>query len=200
MDFSVIEIIYLVAFFLGLGFAVLSALLSDVFHTDAGGAGIGDIDLQAGGPDVQLGHPEGLHTGGVHFPILSPVTISTFVASFGGMGIILLKLKPEWGTILHIPISIVVGLGVAASVAYLFYRLFGKAQISSAPRDADLVGLEADVSVSIPVSGMGQISYVAMGIRSTGAAKTDDQTEVKQGEKVKITKVSGGIFTVQKIR
>jgi membrane protein implicated in regulation of membrane protease activity len=197
MDFSIIEIVYLVAFFLGLGFAVLSALLSDVFHSDAA---IGDIDVHPAGPDVDLGQPHGIHTGGVHFPILSPVTISTFVASFGGMGIILLKLKPEWGTFVHIPISIVVGLGVALSTAYLFYRLFGKAQISSAAREADIIGLEADVSITIPANGMGQISYVAIGGRATASAKSDDGSEVKQGEKVRIMKIAGGVYTVQKIR
>jgi membrane protein implicated in regulation of membrane protease activity len=188
--FTAMEVVYLVSFFLGLGFAVLSGLLSDVF---TGGAHItGDIDLTAGDG------AHGLDAGGVHFPAVSPVTISTFVASFGGTGIILMKLKPEWGWYIHVPGSVVIALGVTSLVFLFFYKIFGNVTVSSAPREADLIGLEAEVTVSIPKDGAGKIRYIAGGRSFTGVAKTQDNSEIKQGEKVKIARIDGHICFVSR--
>ncbi len=198
MDFSVMEIVYLVAFFLGLGFAVLSALLSDVFHGHSGA--FGDIDVGGHAPDINTGGGHTVHEGGVHFPVLSPVTISTFVASFGGTGIILFKLYPQWGTAVHIPVSIVAAGVVAVVVAYLFYRLFGNAEMTSAPRESDLIGLEASITVSIPKDGVGKISYLSMGSAFTAPAKSIDKEDLAQGSKVKIVRIEGPIYLVQKIQ
>jgi membrane protein implicated in regulation of membrane protease activity len=193
------EIIYLVAFFLGLGFAVLSGLLSDVFHAHS--PAMGDIDLSHAPGDMDLGaHHGGGHHGGMHFPLLSPVTISTFIASFGGTGIILLKLKPEWGYAIQIPGAIGAALAVTGMVGYLFYKVFGNVQVSSAPREIELIGLEAEVTVSIPKDGMGQIGYLSHGTRFTSPAKSSDKVDLKTGDKVKIIRIDGNVYYVSKIQ
>jgi len=191
------ESVYLIAFFIGLGFAVLSGLLSGVFgggdHDGAGadadaGGSIGDV--HGSHIDVQGGHD-------VHFPLLSPVTISTFIASFGGMGVIGLKVF-EWPLAIHLPVSIGTGVGVAGMVFYLFYKIFGRRSVSSAPEQADLVGAPAQVVVSIPKGGAGQISYSYAGTRFTGSARASEEVDIPQGAAVKIEKVVGGTYFVKK--
>jgi membrane protein implicated in regulation of membrane protease activity len=195
------ETVYLVAFFLGLGFAVLSGLLSGVFGGDAG-------DLDAGGADLDIGGDGGFDIEGttvdvqagadIHFPLVSPVTISTFIASFGGMGVIGMKVL-EWPAILHIPVAAGAGLGVALVVFYLFYKIFGRTRVSSAPTTDSLIGLDAQVLVTIPKGGAGKISYSSSGTRFTAPARSQDDTEIPQGASVKIEKIDGVTFFVKKV-
>src|SRR5262245_129095 len=87
MGTDVLEFIYLVCFFLGLGFAVLSALLSGVFSGHIG------PHMDVGGAHVNMGgiHTDGTHVGPtdgtVHYQPLSPVSIALFVTTFGGVGL-----------------------------------------------------------------------------------------------------------------
>ena len=67
MDF--LEGLYLICFFLGLGFAIISSLLSGVFSGDAEKSA--DAEVDTGGVDE-----------GFHFSPLSPVTLAMFIASF----------------------------------------------------------------------------------------------------------------------
>lgn len=186
------EIVYLIAFFLGLGFAVLSGLLSGVFGGSAGAdaSDAGGFDGGAIG-DVQGG-------ANVHFPLLSPVTISTFIASFGGMGVIGMKVF-EWPATIHVPVAAITGVSVAGIVFYVFYKIFGQHTISSAPTQSELIGLAAEVTVSIPRAGAGQIAYVKGGTRYTGPARAaDGAAELPQGTAVKIDRIVGGVFYVTK--
>src|SRR3982750_3637828 len=76
MGTDVLEFVYYVCFFLGLGFAVLSALLSGVFsghvgpHIDMGGAHVDMGGIHTDG-STHIGPTEGA----VHSPPLSPVSI-----------------------------------------------------------------------------------------------------------------------------
>ena len=109
MGMEAIEFVYYVCFFLGFGFAVLSALLSGVF---SGGAEA----------HVDVSHAHG-GDGPVHFPILSPVTLAMFVATFGGAGIVFKKFL-HLPMAAHIPLAAIAAVVVALLVAWLFYKLF----------------------------------------------------------------------------
>lgn len=184
-----LEIAYLICFFLGLGFAVVSALLSGVF---AGGDGHMDA---SGAPDIHA--DGGLTDGGVHFMPLSPVTLSMFLASFGGAGIISAKyfhLPPQY----QLPIAAGAGFAVSLVVGWLMFSLVKAASSSSTVRVADLIGLDAEVSISIPKDGMGQISYVRGG-RQTAVAKSVDNSDISMGSVVKIVKVVGNTYLVERV-
>src|SRR6266850_4412713 len=156
-----IDLIYLVCFFLGFGFALISALMSGVF---------------SGGAEAHVGAGHDIHaTAGdsVHFPLLSPVTLAMFVASFGGSGYIYkhaLLLDPA----LHVALAAGTAVVVALAVAWLFYKIFNVTQGSSEAKVADLVGTEAEIITAIPADGMGEIAYVAMQTRYNGPARTPD--------------------------
>src|SRR6187200_264895 len=121
MGNDTLDFIYLVCFFLGLGFAVLSALMSGVFgghagpHVDMGGA---HVDL--GGIHTDAGAHAGPVEGSVHFSPLSPVSIALFVTTFGGIGLLLKKFG--FPMIVQLPAAAVSGLVVGGLVSYAFFR------------------------------------------------------------------------------
>lgn len=196
---SAMEIVYLVSFFLGLGFAILSGLLSGVFsgHAEA----VGDLDFGGHAPDVGGGGPH-IHgpEGDVGFPAVSPVTISTFIATFGGTGIIMMKvIAPNQPFYLHLPVAVATAFGVSAVVFYLFYKVFGRGYVSSAPSQSEILGLEAKVDITIPAEGVGQISYTCGGTSFTAPARANSKAEIKAGSRVKIARIVGGTYFVEPI-
>jgi len=192
MGMDVIELIYYVCFFLGFGFAVVSGLLSGVFsgglepHVDVGGAHGGHA-----GP--------GGHDGAVHFSPLSPVVLSMFIATFGGTGIILMKYM-HWPMAYHLPVSGVSGLVVGGLVFAFFAKIFSLTQGSSESHAEEMVGQEAEVTVPIPNEGLGEIAYTSRGSRYTNPARTADGKELPAHTPVKIVKLVGTTYVVEKVR
>lgn len=183
-----IEIVYLICFFLGLGYAIIQGLLSGVFDGghDAAPDGAGHFDAS--------GHADA--SGGAHFSPLSPVVLSMFVASFGGTGLILKKIGlPMYG---HIPLAGVSGLVIAAIVFYVFWKLFTVTQASSEAKMDDIIGIEAEVITPIPPNGMGEIAYTAKQQRFNGAARAVDNREIPARAVVRIVKVVSNTFFVER--
>lgn len=190
MSMDGFEFAYLVCFFLGLGFAILSGLLAGVF---GGGA---EAHIDAGGGHVDMGHGvEGL----VHFPILSPVTIAMTVLTFGGAGLVFKKFL-LWPAGLHLPGAIVCAVLMALLVAWLLYKLFSATQASSHVSAEEAVGLEAEVTVAIPHQGLGEIAYILGGTRMTNPARTVDGKELPPQTVVKIARQTAGIYYVEKAK
>jgi len=197
MGTDVMEFIYLVSFFLGLGFAVLSALLSGLFtghldaHVDAGGLHGGPMHSDGGG----------LHTsatdGPVHYSPLSPVTIAMFISTFGGTGILLKRFANPmiW---FHLPLAALSAFVVAGIVSYIFYKILATTQSTSQGRAEEAVGLEAEVTVSIPNGGLGEIAYTVRGTRLTNHAQSVDGKELPAHLTVKIVKQVGTTYIVEK--
>ena len=193
MGTDALEFVYCVCFFLGLGFAVLSALLSGLFsghldaHVDTGG-------LHAGGGHVHTDTGDG-----VHYSPLSPVTIAMFVATFGGAGILLKRFVNDrfW---FHLPLAAVVALAVAGAVSYVFYRILSATQSTSQPRPEEALGLEAEVTVPIPNNGLGEIAYVVRGTRLTNPAQSADGKELPARLTVRILKHVGNTYIVEKVQ
>lgn len=190
-----IEIVYLVSFFLGLGFAIISGLLSGVFSGAAEVAG--DVDVSAGGVEAG-GHAVGA---GESVPLspVSPVTISLFVSTFGGVGIIL-KRYLEWPVLAHVPVAALSGFAVAGLVFFLFYKIMKSTVASSAPRQEEALGIEAEIITSIPADGVGQIAYNLRESRFTAPARTADGKELPAHALVKVAKIVGGTFIVERVK
>ncbi len=190
---DLVEIVYLVSFFLGLGFAIISGLLSGVFSGHAEIAGNVDVSgghIDAGGHTVPQGEA-------VHLSPVSPVTIAMFIATFGGTGIILKKYL-LWPVYAHIPVAAVSGIIVAGAVFYLFYKVMRMTVASSAPRADEAVGMEAEIITPIPAEGVGEIAYNMRGSRYTNPARTADGKELPARAVVKIVKIVGGTYYVER--
>jgi len=190
MGTDVLEFIYLVCFFLGLGFAVLSALLSGLF------GGHGGVHADGGGFHADGGlHADGHE--GVHYSPLSPVTIAMFISTFGGTGI-LLKRFVDARTLVHLPLAGVAAVAVAGLVSYVFYRILSATQSTSQPRPEEAVGLEAEITVPIPNNGLGEIAYTVRGTRLTNPAQSSDGKELPARLTVRILKQVGNTYIVEK--
>jgi len=184
---EVVELIYLVCFFLGLGFAFLSALMSGVF---------------TGGAEAHVGAGHDIHaTAGdtVHFPLLSPVVLAMFVSTFGGSGYIYKRVL-GLDLIMHVGAAAATAIAIALAVAWLLLKIFQVAQGSSEAHVADLVGLEAEVITAIPADGLGEIAYNSKQARYNAPARTSDGKSLGPHTAVKIVRILSGTYIVEKVR
>lgn len=178
-----------------IGGAVASVDLPDV-----------DIDVPAvdlpGGVDIpnidfHVDHDVSFDHGSVGVSPLSPITIASFVTSFGGLGLI--------GTqLLLIPDSIslvfaTAGAGLIAAGMFLFYsRVLVAGEGSSAVRTVDISGKTAEVIIPIPKNGLGQVAFIARGTRATRSARSADGKAVPRGTLVTIQAVTGNTVIVSR--
>lgn len=190
-----IELVYLVAFLLGLGFAVVSGLFSGVFS--GGSEMAGNVDVTGG--HIEVGHHDVAAGDSVGLSPVSPVTIAMFITTFGGTGLILKK----WAAlpmILHLPISAVSGLVVAGATFWVFAKILRATQASSHATVNEAVGIEAEIITAIPAEGVGEIAYTVKESRMSAPARTVDGKELPARSVVKIAKIVGGTFFVEKVR
>jgi membrane protein implicated in regulation of membrane protease activity len=184
------DIAYWICFLLGLGFALISGIMAGVF---SGGA---EAHVDVGGDQVDMGHGADGH---VHFPLLSPVTLSMAVMAFGGAGLLLKNLL-LWPFSLHLPGAVAASVAVAFAMAWLLYKLFKATGASSHGTLEEAVGLAAEVTVPLPHEGLGEIAYTLRGTRMTNPAKTADGKELPAGSVVKIVKLVGNTYFVEKAK
>jgi membrane protein implicated in regulation of membrane protease activity len=178
-----------------IGGAVASVDLPDV-----------DIDVPAvdlpGGVDIpnidfHVDHDVSFDHGSVGVSPLSPITIASFVTSFGGFGLIGTQLM-----FLPDPISLIfaaVGAGVIATGMFFFYsKVLVAGQGSSEVRLAELGGKMAEVIIPIPENGLGQVAFVARGTRATRGARSADGKAIPRGTIVNIEAVTGNTVIVSR--
>lgn len=201
---STLNCIYFALFALGLGYAIIAGLMGGLSHLELPGIDIDipGIDLHPGEPDIHLelpfshdishdvDHPE------VGLSPLSPITIATFITTFGGVGLILNNLtsiNPVLGAFL----SALAGLGLAG-VAFLIYtRVLVAAQGSSEVRMGELVGQVAEVIAPIPEGKVGEVAFIARGARMRSPARSEDGQPIPRGAMVEIVKEAGNVVVVR---
>lgn len=208
MDHFTLFHLYLIFFFLGLGYATIAVLLGQLVgghEGDAAGheaghgaAGHDTIDHGAGHGTADHGHAAGDVSTSEPMPVLSPwspVTIATFITAFGGTGIILHKMgQPAY---ISIPAAGVSGFVIAICVFYMFYYVFKITQSTSSVSVRHAVGQPAEVLASIPADGLGEIAYVLGGRRFNASARSSDGKTIPAGKPVVICHVSGGCHYVK---
>lgn len=174
------------AYFLSFGVGLVWA----IFVSFSGGLG-GDVDMpDADLPDFDVGDVDAFDTGSVGVSPISPITISTFITTFGAVGIIARQLLNVSG-----PFSLVwatAGGLLLASIMFLFYsRFLIGSQGSSEVRVSQLVGLTAEVVAPISKNGVGEIALVAQGSRVTYPARSSQGIAIKRGTLVVIDQMLG---------
>ena len=193
--------VYWILFLVGLGFALMTAILhgfgeafgggSDIdFGHDVGG-GIGhDFDPGQVGADSFHGHGE------LALNPISPLTIFSFVGGFGGGGLI--------GLYLGIPtqytffIALPVGLGISFSLYWFMYKI-NQSNVSSEARASEAVGISAEIITPIVEDGTGEIAYVSRGSRYSAPARSLDGRSIGRGKAVKIWRLVGSTCYVKEI-
>jgi hypothetical protein len=171
-----------------LSFAV--GLIWALFVVISGGLG-GDVDVpDADVSGFDVGDVDGFDVGSVDVSPISPITISTFITTFGAIGIIARQLFDVTG-----PFSLLWSTGgglLLAGAMFLFYsRFLIGSQGSSEVRVGQLAGLTAEVIAPIPEDGIGEIAVVAQGSRVTYPARSSRGASIKRGALVVIDQMLG---------
>jgi membrane protein implicated in regulation of membrane protease activity len=174
-----IGIFYISLLVLGFLYALLAVVagwISDVgghFHLDFGGHA-----------DVP-GHADTGHLG----PI-SGTTVATFITGFGGGGVIA-HYWLRWPLLGSLAVAIGSGIVVAAAAYAILDFIFKETQAGSEFAVGETVGREAEVIVTIPAGGVGEVAYIMRGQREQSSARAIDAAVIPKGSAVVIERVSG---------
>jgi len=161
----------MILFAIGVGYAILTATVGDLFGLDAPG---GDL------------------------PFLSPTIIATFLTVFGGIGYMLIR-NTEWTALPVAGLSLLAALGVSSIVLFLVVIPLHAAQKGAAHSAKEMIGFEAKVVTGIDSQRIGEIVYEQGGTRHSAPAKSLEGDSIPQGAQVKIIDELAGMFVVTKI-
>ncbi len=177
--------IYLICLGAGLLFTLISAVAGQIFghggHVDGSGG-----HVEAG---ADFSDSPGISA-------FSPTVIASFVAAFGGLGIIFSQIEATKSPLLSAPLAMLGGFTIAAGLYRLLKRLFARANSSSESKVGTLVGLPATIITPIPENGVGEIAYVQGGTRYTAPARETSGAPIPMGRRVKIASIDGTQFYV----
>jgi membrane protein implicated in regulation of membrane protease activity len=147
--------------------------------------------------DLHIDHDVSFDHGSVGVSPLSPITIASFVTSFGGLGLIgtqLLRMIDTFSLFFA-----AAGAALIAGGMFLFYsRVLVAGQGSSTVQLSDLSGKTAEIIIPIPQDGLGRVAFVARGTRATWAARSIDGEAVPRGTIVTIEAVTGNTVIVRR--
>jgi len=139
---------------------------------------------------------QGLHTQGGGVSPFNFVTLTAFLAWFGGTGYLLTRYSGVW-----------VGFGLLASAMSglvgggIVFLFLSKVLISNEeemdPADYEMVGVLGRVSSSIREGGTGEMVYTQMGTRRVCGARSEDSSAIGKGTEVVVTRYEKGIAYVR---
>ncbi len=137
-------------------------------------------------------------SGVVIFTPFSPLVIAFFLTCFGAIGVLMQHILSG-----HLVLGMAAALALALMLAWMLLvlgnKVIGGMQASSEVHVQALIGTEAEVTVAIPETAVGEIAYVAMGGRSVAPARSEDQLPIPRFSTVRITRVVGNIFFVRPV-
>jgi hypothetical protein len=134
------------------------------------------------------------HGGGV-----SPfnfVTLTAFLAWFGGTGYLLTRYSGVWVGF-GLLASITSGL-VGGGIVFLFLsRVLMSDDENMDPADYEMVGVLGRVCSAIRAGGTGEMIYAQMGTRRVCGARSEDGSAIGKGTEVVVTRYEKGIAYVR---
>jgi membrane protein implicated in regulation of membrane protease activity len=179
---------YAICFGVGIIFTLVSAIGGHIF------GGHGD----AAHWDVDQGHAEaGFGAQDMPgFSPISPTTLASFLAAFGGFGMVFTRIESTRSPWVSVPLAAIAGVAIAGTVFWLFSTIFKHTQSSSEGRVSELIGQTATVITPVAPGAVGEIAYVQGGSRYSAPARTEQPTAIPSGTPVKITRIVGTQFYV----
>jgi len=192
---GILNYVYFFLFTLGVGYAIIVGLMGGFASAHAP-----DFDLD--GPDIHLelsgahdishdvDHPE------VGLSPLSPITIATFITTFGGVGLLSNNLFP-FSQIIGLFIATVSGVLLSGSVFMLYAWAIKEVQGSSEVQVGEMVGLTGEVIAPIPEDNVGEIVLVVRGMRARSTARSADGKAISRGTMIEIMEEVGNAVIVR---
>ena len=163
-------------------------------------SGADHAGLPHGAPEAHAGEAPAAaqaHAHGSHFtfwlPFLSLRFWTFFLAAFGATGVLL------WLASVHDAIGLVVALGngfaLGWAIAWVFEQLKVK-PVSGMTSTRALIGLEAEVLLSVRPGGRGKIVVQTVSERIELAARTQDPRALEVGTRVLVASIADGVADV----
>jgi hypothetical protein len=199
---------YLICFAVGFLFSFVSFIAGGlrlhvhIPHLPHGGVGGGHFDLgHAPGAHAPAGHGAGADAGGhpQHTAHVSPfnfVTLTAFLAWFGGTGYLITRFSSVW---FALGLLLAMGAGlVGAGIVFLFMsRVLLSHEENMRAADYEMVGVLGRTSLPIREGGTGEIIYSQAGTRRTCGARSEDGGAIAKGVDVVVMRYDKGIAYVQ---
>lgn len=186
---------FTVCFWTGVIFSVVSFFMGTVLgslHLDSHFEGLHFHPHLHAETNAHLG--DGIHQSTIS--PLKPIVITTFVTTFGGVGMMGLSFK--LGPVLATVLALLAGIFMAYLVFRFIVTPLYRAQNSTARSQQDMIGQIGEATLPMKADDFGSISYEVNHIRLTGPAKSANGGEIAKGDKVVIVDILEGVFQVRK--
>ena len=176
---------YLVCFVVGLFLSVLMFL--------AGG-----VHIHLPGIHGHFGIGHGAGTGhGAQVGAVNPLTLTAFLAWFGGTGYLLSR-HSSLAYAAALIVAVLAGTGGAAIIYLFLAKVLTSPDEALDPADFDMVGVLGKLSVRIREGGTGEIIYSQAGTRRVCGARSEDGSAILKGTEVVVTRYENGIAYVRR--
>jgi membrane protein implicated in regulation of membrane protease activity len=128
--------------------------------------------------------------------MMSPMVLSTFLAGFGLIGLLVAIMAPWLGNFTLVP-AFMAGCTTTALMRMWFRWVIKNAGVTSNAVVSELPGQLAEVSVGIAPGHVGEVTYVVQSKRLTSAAKCHSGKEIRKGTKVVIVQTNDHVLDVE---
>lgn len=182
---------YLICFVVGFAFSFLSFVGGALrWHLH-----LPHLHTHVGGPHLPNA-PGHAHAGNGSVSPFNFVTITAFLAWFGGTGYLLTRYSGIW-LVAGLVLSVASGL-VGGTIIFLFLSrvLISKSDYLD-PADFEMVGVLGTICSPIREGGTGELIYSQAGTRRTCGARSEQGTAIAKGTEVVVTRYDRGIAYVR---
>lgn len=188
---------YLVCFVVGFFLSLIMFLMGGL-HLNFPHFHLPGMDGHAGVGHTSGGHGLGdaTHPGGQISP-LNLITLTAFLAWFGGTGYLLTRHSTMWFWA-ALGISLLSGTGGAAIIYLFLTRVLSSPEEALDPADFEMVGVLGKLAVRIREGGTGELIYSQAGTRRVCAARSEDGSAILKGTEVVVTRYERGIAYVRR--
>ncbi len=181
---------YLVCFVVGLFLSVMMFL--------AGGAHLPHLHIHLPGMHGHFGIGHGATAGhGTQIGPINPITLTAFLAWFGGTGYLLSR-HSGLAYASALIVAILAGTGGAAIIYLFMAKVLTSKDEALDPADFEMVGVLGKLSVRIREGGTGEIIYSQAGTRRVCGARSEDGSAILKGTEVVVTRYENGIAYVRR--
>jgi membrane protein implicated in regulation of membrane protease activity len=125
------------------------------------------------------------------------ITLTAFLAWFGGTGYLLARHSTMW-FLSALIVSLLAGTGGAAIIYLFLSRVLSSPEEALDPADFEMVGVLGKLSVRISEAGTGELIYSQAGTRRVCGARSDDGLPILKGTEVVVTRYERGIAYVRR--
>jgi hypothetical protein len=124
------------------------------------------------------------------------VTVTAFLAWFGGTGYLLTRFSSVWVG-LGLLFSVISGLAGGGIIFLFLSRVLMSDEENMDPADYEMVGVLGRVSCSIREGGTGEVIYSQVGTRRVCGARSEDGSAIAKRTEVVVTRYEKGIAYVR---